>query len=111
MSGTPVCPYCNESLEESIPSMIQGTIQLRCPACSRIYGYSKDFGAFPIEEQLDYHFSAGPFRKVRVGVHDSFDKNKETTKLRLFIFLCLLSPIIILFFFMILSLLVSSSIR
>lgn len=97
MSGMPLCPYCGTDLGEPIPNALQGIIQLRCPACSRLYEYSEELGSLPIDIEPIYHLSSGLFRrKIAVGSQNEDIASDDSSRLSSYLCFCLLSPILVL---------------
>jgi len=97
MSYAPTCPYCNTDLDEPIPQALQGSIQVRCPSCGLLYSYSQELGSLPIEDEFNYQLSPSLFgKKITVGPKTDMKDLSRDSNNRTCIYLCLVSPFLIL---------------
>jgi hypothetical protein len=86
MSEEPTCPYCGATFNESIPTALEGSIQLKCPECESIFAFTPGLGSFPIEDDLGIHISRGRLgSRVSIGDDiDAFDRSRDTLSRTLF---------------------------
>lgn len=97
MEKPPICPHCEQELDEDIPIALEGTIQLKCPFCEMTYSFRRQKDSSSIEAGSEYYFSDGPFqRKLVLGENDDPRKTDSTSKKYSCLFLCLFGPLILL---------------
>ena len=70
---------------------------MKCTSCGLLYGYSKEVGSFPIDDEAIYQLSRGLFSKrIEVGLKEDKKNWNEDSINKTCIYVCLISPIIIL---------------
>jgi hypothetical protein len=81
---------------------------VRCPSCGLLYRYSQELGSLPVEDEFDYQLSPGLFgKKITIDSKtDMKDMSKDSSN-RTCIYLCVVSPFLILAGFLIFALILS----
>jgi hypothetical protein len=74
MATHAICPHCGRELDESIPSSLVGTIELRCPHCEMTFTYQQETDT-ALPEDGEIYFSTGFFRRKSIsGTHNASEE-------------------------------------